>query len=64
MKKNLPSDIKSKALRETYYMVQKVIADRYDCALSKTTNPEMRQKLKEQFQNTLQDTINYYTYMC
>lgn len=60
MKKNLPSDIKSKALRDTYYMVQNIISERYEAALSKTTNKDIRKALKEKFNKDIQDTINYY----
>lgn len=61
--KNLPSDIKSKTLRETYYTVQNIIAGRYEDALSKTTNKEVRMALKEKFHKDLQDTIDYYVNM-
>lgn len=63
MKKNLPTDIKSKALRETYYTVQNILARRYEDALSKTTNKEVRRALKDKFNKDLQDTIDYYVNM-
>lgn len=60
---NLPSNIKSKALRETYYTVQNILARRYEAVLSKTTNPNIRKALKEQFHKDIQDTIDYYVNM-
>ena len=63
MKKHLPSDIKSKALRKIYYMVQNIISDRYEAALSKTTDKETRRQLKEQFNKDIQETIDYYCRM-
>lgn len=63
MKKNLPTDIKSKALRDTYYTVQNILAKRYDADLSKTTNPNIRKALKEQFQREIRDAIDYYVNM-
>lgn len=61
MKTNyLPTDIKSKALRETYYKVQKIISDRYENALKFTCNKNDKRALKEQFNKELRDTINYY----
>lgn len=63
MKKNLPSDIKTTALRDTYYMVQNIIADRYETDLSKTTDKETRRRLKDKFNKDIQDTIDYYVNM-
>ena len=63
MKKNLPTNIKSKASRKTYYMVQNIISDRYEAALSKTTDKETHRRLKEQFNKDIQDTIDYYVNM-
>lgn len=63
MKKNLPSDIKSKALRDTYYMVQNIIAERYEADLNKTTDKETRRQLKEKFNKDIRDTIDYYVNM-
>ena len=60
MKKNLPSDIRSKALRDTYYTIQNIISDRYEDALKTTTDQETRRTLKEKFNKDLQDTIDYY----
>ena len=56
----LPSDIKSKSLRDTYYMVQNIIAERYERALNATTDKETRRRLTEQFNRTIRDTIAYY----
>lgn len=56
--KNLPSDIKSKALRDTYYTVQNIIAERYEAALSKTTDKETRKALKEKFNKDIQYYCN------
>ena len=61
--KNLPTNIKSKALRKTYYMVQNIISDRYEAALNKTTDKETRRQLKEQFNKDIRDTIDYYVNM-
>ena len=63
MKKNLPSDIKSKALRSTYYTVQNILAERYEAALNTTTDKETRRQLKEQFNKDIRDTIDYYVNM-
>ena len=56
----LPSDIKSKALRDTYYKVQSIIAKRYESALQTTADKETRRRLTEQFNQDIRDTINYY----
>ena len=56
----LPSNIKSKSLRDTYYMVQNIIAERYERALNATTDKETRRRLTEQFNKDIRDTINYY----
>jgi predicted DNA-binding protein YlxM (UPF0122 family) len=61
--KNLPTDIKSKALRDTYYTVQNLLAERYEAALKTTTNKEIRRQLKEKFNKDIQDTIDYYCNM-
>ena len=60
MKKNLPSDIKSKSLRDTYYTVQNIIAERYEKALSATADKETSRRLTEQFNQDIRDTITYY----
>lgn len=59
----LPSDIKSKSLRDTYYMVQGIIAERYERALGAAADRETRKRLKEQFNQDIRDTINYYVNM-
>ena len=56
----LPSDIKSKSLRDTYYMVQNIIAKRYERALNATADKEARKRLTEQFNCNIKDTIAYY----
>ena len=56
----LPTDIKYKALRDTYYTVQSIIAKRYESALSATTDRETRKRLTEQFNRDIRNTINYY----
>ena len=56
----LPSEIKSKALRATYYTVQNIIAKRYESALEATADKETRRRLTEQFHRDIRDTINYY----
>ena len=56
----LPSEIKLKALRDTYYTVQSIIAKRYERALKATTDKEARRRLTEQFNRDIKDTINYY----
>ena len=56
----LPSNIKSKSLRDTYYMVQNIIAERYESALSTTTDKETRKRLTEQFNQDIKNTIAYY----
>ena len=56
----LPSDIKSKSLRDTYYMVQNIIAKRYESALNATSDKETRKRLTEQFNQNIKDTIAYY----
>lgn len=61
--KNLPSNIKSKSLRDTYYTVQNIIADRYEAALKTATDKETRRQLKEKFNKDIQDTIDYYVNM-
>ena len=56
----LPSDIKSKALRDTYYKVQSILAERYEKALSASTDKDTRKCLTEQFNRDIRDTIEYY----
>ena len=56
----LPSDIKSKALRDTYYKVQNIIAERYESALRATADKDTRKRLTEQFNQDIRDTIAYY----
>ena len=56
----LPSDIKSKSLRDTYYTVQSIIAERYEHALNATTDKETRKRLTEQFNRDIKNTIVYY----
>ena len=56
----LPSDIKSKSLRDTYYKVQNIIAERYERALRATADKETRKRLTEQFNQDIRDTIDYY----
>ena len=63
MKLNLPSAIKSKALRKTYYTVQNILAERYDAALEKATDKETRRQLKDKFYKDIRDTIGYYVNM-
>ena len=64
MKNYLPSDIKSSALREIYYSVQKSLEERYDKALKVTHDKNTRRKLKEQFNAEIKDAINYYVNLC
>lgn len=61
--KNLPSNIKSKTLRDAYYTVQNIISDRYEVALKTATDKETRRQLKEKFNKDIQDTIDYYVNM-
>ena len=56
----LPSEIKSKSLRRTYYAVQGIIAERYERALRATADKETRRRLTEQFNQDIRDTIAYY----
>ena len=56
----LPSDIKSKSLRDTYYTVQNIIAKRYESALRATADKDTRKRLTEQFNQNIRDTIAYY----
>ena len=56
----LPSEIKSKSLRRTYYKVQGIIAERYERALEATADRETRRRLTEQFHQNIRDTISYY----
>lgn len=60
MKKNLPSDIKSKSLRDTYYMVQEIISKRYEATIKNISDKEIRRQLKDKFNKDIQDTIDYY----
>lgn len=60
----LPTDIKSSALRDAYYQVQKIMSDRYEANLRAITDRDARRKLKEQFNKELKATINYYVNMC
>lgn len=60
----LPSDIKSKSLRNTYYTVQKIIADRYEKALKSTNDKSVKRELTKQFNDEIRDTIRYYVELC
>lgn len=57
---NLPSNIKSQALKDTYYKVQQIIADRYEIALSKAKDSTTCRLLKEQFHRDIRAAIDYY----
>ena len=60
----LPSEIRSKSLRRTYYTVQGIIAERYERALRATADKETRRRLTEQFHQDIRDTISYYVNLC
>lgn len=56
----LPSDIQSKALRDTYYTVQKIISLRYEAMLSKAPTKRARQTVVEHFKREIRNAIEYY----
>lgn len=56
----LPSDITSKALRDTYYKVQQLLTEKYDRDLVAAKDKDTRRTIVENFNTTLRNTINYY----
>lgn len=63
-KPNLPSDITSKSLRDTYYTVQKIISDKYERDLKQAKDNTTARKLTERFNKDIRETINYYVNLC
>ena len=64
MQNYLPSDIKSPALREMYYSVQKSLEDRYEKALKAAPDKNARRKLTRQFNAKIKEIISYYVNLC
>lgn len=60
MRNYLPSDITNKALRDTYYVVQDIIAAHYEEALKCAVDKDSKCTIVENFKAQLRDTITYY----
>lgn len=56
----MPSDIKNEALRDAYYQVQDLMSAEYARVMNKTTDKNIRAKLKHNFYTALNNTIIYY----
>ena len=64
MQNYLPSDIKSVALRDAYYQVQKILSSCYDRDIKNAHCVDERRNIAENFKAQLRETINYYVGLC